>query len=94
MPKKIDNILSLIFITPHFHKIHHHYILPYTDSNYGNIFSFWDTLLKTSRKIDNLEDITYGIDTHMKKEEISSLQNLLLMPFRPFKAIQKSKFSD
>jgi len=94
MPKKLDKILSLIFITPHFHKIHHHHTLPLTDSNYGNIFSFWDTLFKTSRKVDNLKDITYGIDTHMKKEEISSLKNLLLIPFQSFKPDQKSKFSD
>ena len=67
--------------------------MPFTDSNYGNIFSFWDTLFKTSRKVDNLKDITYGIDTHMK-EEVASLKNLLLIPFRSFKSVQKSKFSD
>ena len=94
MPKKLDKILSLIFITPHFHKIHHHHTLPFTDSNYGNIFSFWDTLFKTSKKFDNLKDITYGIDTHMKEKEVSSLKNLLLIPFKSFKPVQESKFSD
>ena len=42
MPLSLDYVLSYIFVTPHFHKVHHHYEQPYTDTNYGNIFSFWD----------------------------------------------------
>ena len=29
------------------HKVHHHYVLPYTDSNYGTVFSVWDRLFGT-----------------------------------------------
>jgi len=93
MPKKIDKILGLVFITPHFHKIHHHYVLPYTDSNYGNIFSFWDHLFSTSRRFDNLEDIVYGIDTHMETQENSNLKNLLLIPLQSYHPPVGSKFS-
>ena len=92
MPEKIDKIIGLVLITPHFHKVHHHYVQPYTDSNYGNIFSFWDHLFRTSRRIDNLEDITYGIDTHMESEEKSSLKNLLLIPFQSYRPPAGSKF--
>ena len=45
VPRKIDNVLSFIFVTPNMHKIHHHFQLPLTDSNYGNIFSIWDSCL-------------------------------------------------
>ena len=31
VPGWLDKPLSWIFVTPHFHKIHHHYILPDTD---------------------------------------------------------------
>jgi sterol desaturase/sphingolipid hydroxylase (fatty acid hydroxylase superfamily) len=93
MPNKIDKILGLVFITPHFHKIHHHYVLPYTDSNYGNIFSFWDHLFSTSRRFDNLEDIVYGIDTHMETQENSNLKNLLLIPLQSYHPPVGSKFS-
>jgi sterol desaturase/sphingolipid hydroxylase (fatty acid hydroxylase superfamily) len=37
MPKW-DTILSYFIVSPDMHKVHHHYKLPYTDSNYGNIF--------------------------------------------------------
>tara|TARA_B100001146_G_scaffold222580_1_gene235262 strand:+ start:1209 stop:1925 length:717 start_codon:yes stop_codon:yes gene_type:complete len=52
LPKKIDEALSYIIVSPDMHKVHHHYKLPYTDSNYGNIFSIWDRLFGTYRKFD------------------------------------------
>jgi sterol desaturase/sphingolipid hydroxylase (fatty acid hydroxylase superfamily) len=56
--------------------VHHHYKLPYTDSNYGNIFSVWDRLFGTFRTLPK-EEIVYGIDTHMRIEEHNELKNLL-----------------
>jgi sterol desaturase/sphingolipid hydroxylase (fatty acid hydroxylase superfamily) len=44
LPKKWDTIMSYLIVSPDMHKVHHHYKLPYTDSNYGNIFSVWDRL--------------------------------------------------
>ena len=63
------------------HKVHHHYVLPYTDSNYGNIFSVWDRIFGTFTTLDR-EKIIYGIDTHMKPEENNRLVNLLKIPFQ------------
>jgi len=78
-------VLSFIFVTPHFHKVHHHYVLPYTDMNYGNIFSFWDHLFGTAVYEKDLDSLVYGIDTHFKTEEHSSLKNLLLIPFQLYR---------
>ena len=44
LPKKVDRILSFVIVSPDMHKVHHHYVMPYTDSNYGNIFSVFQTL--------------------------------------------------
>ena len=85
MPLAVDYMLSFIFVTPHFHKVHHHYVLPYTDTNYGNIFSFWDHLFGTAVYEKDLDSLVYGIDTHFKTEEHSSLKNLLLIPFQPYR---------
>ncbi|GIS00508.1 MAG: hypothetical protein CM15mP102_13280 [Flavobacteriales bacterium] len=41
---KFDKLLSYVIVSPNMHKVHHHFELPYTDSNYGNIFSIWDRL--------------------------------------------------
>ena len=82
IPSSLDKYLSCIFVTPFFHKVHHHYSQPHTDSNYGNIFSIWDHLFGTAKSFYNLKDLIYGIDTHMDPKEHSRLPNLLLIPFQ------------
>jgi sterol desaturase/sphingolipid hydroxylase (fatty acid hydroxylase superfamily) len=78
LPKR-DTIMSYLIVSPDMHKVHHHYKLPYTDSNYGNIFSVWDRLFGTFRTLPK-EEIVYGIDTHMRIEEHNELKNLLKIP--------------
>ena len=85
MPIILDRCLSYIFVTPHFHKIHHHYMQPLTDTNYGNIFSFWDYIFGTASGSYEVENLVYGIDTHFKKEEHSNIKNLLMIPFQPYR---------
>ncbi|HRZ74713.1 MAG TPA: sterol desaturase family protein [Flavobacterium sp.] len=85
LPKKMDKLLSYFIISPDMHKVHHHYKLPYTDSNYGNIFSVWDRLFGTYSYLDR-EKIIYGVDTHMKPEENNQLVNLLKIPFQKYRA--------
>jgi sterol desaturase/sphingolipid hydroxylase (fatty acid hydroxylase superfamily) len=81
LPKRLDYYLSYFIVTPDMHKVHHHYVLPYTDSNYGNIFSVWDRIFNTFRTLDRSQ-IVYGIDTHMKPDENNKLDNLLQIPFQ------------
>ena len=47
LPLWLDNALSWFLVSPNMHKVHHHYVRPQTDSNYGNIFSVWDRLFGT-----------------------------------------------
>lgn len=81
LPKKLDQIMSYFLVSPDMHKIHHHYQLPYTDSNYGNIFSIWDRIFGTFLYLKR-EDVVYGIDTHMDPKEHNVLKNLLQIPFQ------------
>lgn len=81
LPKKLDKAISYFLVSPDMHKIHHHYQLPYTDSNYGNIFSVWDRIFGTYLYL-NREDIVYGVDTHMDPKEHNVLANLLKIPFQ------------
>jgi sterol desaturase/sphingolipid hydroxylase (fatty acid hydroxylase superfamily) len=85
LPKKEDNLLSYFIVSPDMHKVHHHYVLPYTDSNYGNIFSVWDRLFGTFKTLDR-DKLIYGVDTHMKPEENSRLWNLLSIPFQKYRS--------
>ncbi len=81
LPRKLENVLNKLFVTPDFHKVHHHMYLPHTDSNYGNIFSTWDYLFGTYMHLEPKE-IDFGLDTHNNPQEHSKLPNLLLIPFQ------------
>jgi len=88
LPRRLDKIISWLIVSPDMHKVHHHYILPYTDSNYGNIFSIWDRIFGTFTYLDR-NSIIYGVDTHMDKEVNNNLKNLLKIPFQKPKNLQK-----
>lgn len=88
LPKKVDVFLSYFIVSPDMHKVHHHYVLPYTDSNYGNIFSIWDRIFGTFMTMPR-EEIRYGVDTHLKPEEHNELKNLLKIPFQKQRAFEK-----
>ena len=90
LPKKIDTTLSYFIISPDMHKVHHHFTLPYTDSNYGNIFSVWDRLFGTFMYLPK-EKIIYGIDTHMNPKENNKLFNLLKIPFQKLRYPENTK---
>ncbi len=66
------------------HKVHHHYKQPFTDSNYGAIFSIWDRLLGTFMKLDK-KDIIYGLDRYYPNEKDENMKDLMLYPFKKSK---------
>ncbi|MBQ4914166.1 sterol desaturase family protein [Maribacter sp. MMG018] len=84
LPVKVDRYLSWFLVSPDMHKVHHHYVLPYTDSNYGNIFSIWDRLFGTYRYKER-DTIIYGVDTFPDENENSSIKGLLRQPFHKYR---------
>ncbi|WP_353778759.1 sterol desaturase family protein [Winogradskyella sp. 3972H.M.0a.05] len=83
LPKKVDKAISYVLVSPDMHKVHHHYVLPYTDSNYGNIFSIWDRLLGTFMTIDR-EKLIYGVDVFPDEKKNSDIIELLKQPFQKY----------
>ncbi|MCK0177959.1 sterol desaturase family protein [Flavobacteriaceae bacterium S0862] len=83
LPKKVDHFISYILVSPDMHKIHHHYVLPYTDSNYGNIFSIWDRLFGTYIKMDR-EKLVYGVDVFPDEVKNGNVMELLKQPFQEY----------
>lgn len=79
LPTMLDKTISFVFITPNMHKFHHHFERPWTDTNFGNIFSFWDRLLGTLA-YENPKDIKYGLDVLDGRKDQDILY-LLKVPF-------------
>jgi len=80
MNGNLDRFLRLIVVTPHMHKVHHSRDQRETDSNYSNIFSFWDRLFGTYTPEIDFGKLRYGLDGFDDKER-QSLRGLLKMPF-------------
>lgn len=66
LPDKLDKYLSYIILTPNMHHVHHHYQMPYTDSNYGDIFSIWDRIFGTFSYLPK-EGVQFGLDEADKR---------------------------
>ncbi len=79
IPKWFDNTFGFIIVSPNMHRIHHHITRPQTDSNYGNIFSFWDRLLGTYNETP-MSEIKYGLDV-LDNSMDQSLAYQLKAPF-------------
>ncbi|WP_165905447.1 sterol desaturase family protein [Parashewanella spongiae] len=56
-----EKIIEFVFITPRLHRIHHHHELPYTDSNFGTIFTIWDRIFGTMNRGLSSKEVTIGL---------------------------------
>lgn len=81
LPKWLDGPMSYILVSPNMHKVHHHWKQPFTDSNYGAVFSVWDRLFHTFTKLD-ASQIRYGLDRYYPNEKDENLPELLKSPFK------------
>ncbi|MCR9062719.1 MAG: sterol desaturase family protein [Cytophagales bacterium] len=81
LPEKADRLFSFLFLTPNMHQVHHHYIRPYTDSNYGDLFSVWDRFFRTYRTLKK-EELVFGLDQY--PEGLESPEKWYVLLKRPF----------
>ena len=79
--KAWDKRLRTIIVTPNMHRIHHSTLLLETDSNYGNLFSFWDRLFGTyvSTPQNGYDNIQVGLDEFPQSQP---LWRLLVLPLK------------
>ena len=93
LSKRLDKFISYIFVSPDMHKIHHHFRLPYTDKNYGNIFSIWDRIFGTYIYYER-EKIKYGVDVFPDENKNGNIKDLLVQPFQKYQKPTLAKEKD
>lgn len=79
LPAWLERNMSLVFVTPNWHKVHHSASMPETNSHYGALFSIWDRLFKTAPRPD-LRHFQYGLE-YFRKDKFQAVKSLLVMPF-------------
>lgn len=85
LPKQLNQWVQWFLVTPNMHQIHHHHQLPYTDANYGNIFSIWDRIFGTYQYLP-ADQVVFGVDTYPDAAKNSELKHLLALAFKPYKS--------
>jgi len=80
LPPRLDRSVRLLFSSPAMHRVHHSRRQPETDTNYSNIFSFWDRLFGTYRPPRDGESIACGLDD-LDDPEHQRTAGLLALPF-------------
>jgi len=60
LPDWTDKLFGTVFITPNIHKVHHDQNQYYTDSNFADVFVFWDKLFGTY-KYSSVKSRLYGL---------------------------------
>jgi sterol desaturase/sphingolipid hydroxylase (fatty acid hydroxylase superfamily) len=77
----LDALVSLVWVTPNMHKVHHSREQAETNSNYGNVFAIHDRLFGTFVPTERALSVRYGLDD-ARPEEMRSVGALLAMPWR------------
>jgi sterol desaturase/sphingolipid hydroxylase (fatty acid hydroxylase superfamily) len=75
---RLEKFLEKVFVTPRFHRLHHHPDRKIHDSNYSTIFSFWDRIFKSRTNITAMDSFNFGIENNRKEKPLK----LLLSPFQ------------
>lgn len=84
LPPWLDAPVRRILVTPAFHQVHHSRRQDDTDSNYGQVFAFWDTLFRSARhrRAGSQHDGSFGLD-EFRDARSQSLPSLLVQPLLP-----------
>ncbi|WP_158806718.1 sterol desaturase family protein [Beijerinckia sp. L45] len=80
LPAGPARVLGWVLITPNLHHVHHHFELPYTNCNYGDVFSIWDRLFGTFANL-SAEETVFGLDTHFDDPATQNCIGMIAMPF-------------
>ena len=82
IPAFIESAIRMIVMTPVLHRLHHSAFQAETDSNYGNVFPFWDRLFGTYRgeTVQPGTPFRFGLD-EIDRERAGDLSWQLKLPF-------------
>ena len=84
LPAFLDRTLRLLIVTPDMHRIHHSVEEDESNRNFGFNLSLWDRFFGTYRKQPRAghERMVVGIQNYRGLRDVTSIQGLLLLPFR------------
>jgi sterol desaturase/sphingolipid hydroxylase (fatty acid hydroxylase superfamily) len=82
VPQSLDRVLRLVFVTPDMHRIHHSQDAREGQSNFANLFSWWDRLFATyvDEPAAGSAGVTFGVEGFGNRKHLT-LPWMLAQPF-------------
>jgi sterol desaturase/sphingolipid hydroxylase (fatty acid hydroxylase superfamily) len=82
LPDGLDRVLRWIMVTPGMHRVHHSARRAETDSNYGQVFPWWDRIFRTycARPAAGYDGMVIGLEQFREPRE-QHFHRLLAQPF-------------
>jgi sterol desaturase/sphingolipid hydroxylase (fatty acid hydroxylase superfamily) len=81
LPRRLERVLAPVIVTPEMHSVHHSIARSEADSNFGQIFSFWDRLFATyTRPASGGSRVEYGVAEFIEPAH-QRLTTMMLTPF-------------
>jgi sterol desaturase/sphingolipid hydroxylase (fatty acid hydroxylase superfamily) len=81
VPASVDRVLRLAFVTPDMHRIHHSQNAHEGNSNFANVFSWWDRLFATYVQEPSAgSEMTFGVEGFADRKHLM-LPWMLAQPF-------------
>lgn len=79
VPASVDRFIGWVFITPGLHKIHHSPNERENNTNFGQLFSFWDRLFGTLHETAEAKQDKYGLSS-LREERWKTVRGMLATP--------------
>lgn len=83
LPVAIERWLSLIIVTPNFHRTHHNHERKFHDANYGAVFTLWDRLFGTAASAPLTAPLGLSRWKSAEVDGVIAFDACMVMPFRP-----------
>lgn len=81
LPPRLSRALGWLIVTPQMHRVHHSTAPEEYNTNYGQMFSFWDRLFGTYRKPERMAPRSYGLNP-LGADSWQSLFGMTVTPWR------------
>jgi sterol desaturase/sphingolipid hydroxylase (fatty acid hydroxylase superfamily) len=90
LPQWVNRGLALVVTWPDMHKVHHSRDQRFTNTNYGNLVSWWDRLFGTFTPAREGRAVAYGLEG-TDEQGSQTITGLLALPFRDLTAQSGSR---
>jgi sterol desaturase/sphingolipid hydroxylase (fatty acid hydroxylase superfamily) len=80
LPRRVDNALRWLIVTPWMHWVHHSRLRAETHSNYASVLSVWDRVFGSYQFREDPDEIAFGLDEFPDDDKHQGVTGMIKTP--------------